>query len=153
MRTLSPIPFTKEGYNKLKREYEELFKERPQAVATLKQARELGDLRENGLYRAARSRLSSIDSRLERLHFMIKLGFVQDISKETISIGSKVKVFDGEHMKVFYIVGNYESDPTQNKISTSSPIGTALVGKSVGDEIEIRIPVGKVIYKIVSVTS
>ncbi len=142
------IRFTKEGLEKVKREYEELLVIRKPAVLELKRAREMGDLSENGLYHAAKANLRSIDSRTRRLSNMIKLADVYEAPKNQIGIGSKVIVSDQGKETEYDIVGDYEADPLKHKISPNSPIGRALVGKKLGDEIEITTPRGTVKLQI-----
>ncbi|MCL4387010.1 MAG: transcription elongation factor GreA [Patescibacteria group bacterium] len=148
------ILFTKEGYEKVKKERDELIALRQEAVENLARARELGDLSENSLYKAARARLSSIDNRIRRLSELLKIGeVVEKPTGETIGIDSIVTVTDGKKIRVFHIVGGYESDPLSGKISHNSPIGKALVGKRVGDSINVDVPAGKVSYKILKIES
>jgi len=152
MAKIWTIQFTKEGYEKIKKDYDELLAKRKPAVLVLKEARELGDLSENGLYKAARANLSSIDNRLRRLDNMIKRGEVVNPVKGVVGIGSKVIVSDGKMKKEFSIVGEQEADPLNHKISNVSPIGKALLGKKVGDSVVIEIPSGKLTYKILEIS-
>lgn len=152
MRKIIPIHFTKEGLENLKHEYEALLGTRPEAVRNLTEARNMGDLSENGLYKGARMRLSSIDATLRRLKNIIKLADIIEPSKKGIvSIGTSVTVFDGNNNKVFHIVGTYESEPKSGKISQNSPIGRALVGKKIDDVVEVDTPSGKNILTIISI--
>lgn len=142
-KILHPIPFTKDGLEDVKKKYQALIDERPEAVNNLTKSRELGDLSENGFYKASRAKLSSIDNQLFRYEMMIKLAVVSDDApKDVIAIGSRVLVFDGNNEREFQIVGNYEADPSSGKITTNSPIGRALIGKKVGEQIKIAIPSG-----------
>lgn len=143
MKQLKRIPFTKEGFEKIKFDYEALKSSRPEAVETLRRARDLGDLSENGLYKAARAQLSSIDSRLSRLEILIKLADVQESKPGIIGVGSRVSLREGDNETTYVIVGEYEVNPKEKKISTASPIGRALVGKKVGDTVEISLPTKK----------
>lgn len=146
------IPVTKEGFEKLKKELEELQASRPAAVKTLSEARAMGDLSENGLYTAAKARLRSIDSQLFRLDIQIKLADIQDpSSKDEVGIGSTVIVNDGTIDKTFHIVGDYEADPLNGKISQNSPLGRALIGKKAGQEAEFHAPKGIIRFKILSI--
>lgn len=152
MRKIQPISFTKEGLENIKKEYEALLAERPQAVKNLTDARNMGDLSENGLYKGTRARLSSIDATLRRLKNTIKLAVVEKVmTNGTIGIGSEVTVSDGKKNRIFYIVGTYESDPASNKISAYSPIGRALMGKKAEEEVEISTPAGIVHYNILEI--
>ena len=152
MRQIKRIPVTKEGFENLQKELAELQASRPAAVKTLSEARAMGDLSENGLYTAAKARLRSIDSQLFRLDIQIKLADIQDSSsKNEIGIGSKVKVSDGNVVKTFHVVGDYEADPLNGKISQNSPLGKALLGKKIGQSAEFQAPMGTVSYKILSI--
>lgn len=143
MKQLRRIPFTKEGLDKIKFDYEKIKSSRPEAVETLRRARDLGDLSENGLYKAARAQLSSIDARLLRLEMLIKLADVQESKPGIIGVGSRVALREGGNEITYIIVGEYEANPKEKKISTASPIGRALVGKKVGDTVEISLPTKK----------
>ncbi|RJQ26185.1 transcription elongation factor GreA [Candidatus Parcubacteria bacterium] len=151
MRKLRRIPFTKEGLENLKIEYQKILDERPNAVKTLADARELGDLSENGLYKAARARLSSIDANLRRIDITIKLAEVEEPEKGIVGVGSKVFVNDGEKNRDFSVVGKYETDPLRSKVSDESPIGRALMNKKVGDVVNIHTPKGKISFKILKI--
>ena len=147
------IRFTKEGFEKAKQEYEDLLKQRPFVIEDLQKARELGDLKENGYYQASRQKLSYIDGRLFRLKMDMKYADVIEVKTGNgVSIGSKVTLTDGEKEQVFTIVGDFEANPSEGKISLLSPIGKALEGKSVKDEIYLELPKGKITYKILKVT-
>lgn len=146
---LSNQIFTKDGFEKLKVEQQELLNKRKQAVSNLKQAREMGDLSENGFYKAARFELNSLDARLRKLATQIKFGRVADSpSKGTIGIGSTVIVSNPTDLKHFTIVGADEASPAENRISNLSPIGKALIGKHRGETIVVRTPSNTIEYTI-----
>lgn len=149
MRTIKRIPVTREGFEKLQKELEELKKNRPEAVNTLSDARKMGDLSENGLYTAAKMRLKSIDAQIFRLNIQIKLA---DIIKPSlsgiVSLGSKIVVSKNGQNREFYIVGDYEADPLTGKISSKSPLGKKILGKKINELIEVDTPSGKKTYKI-----
>lgn len=152
IKQIRRIPVTREGFEKLKRDYEDLKKMRPQAVDTLSDARKMGDLSENGLYTAAKMRLKSIDSQMFRISIQIKLAEIIEENKSgIIGINSKVKIDDGASERTLHIVGRFEADPINNKISSNSPIGRGLLRKKSGDTVEIVTPSGKRIYKILEV--
>lgn len=137
------IPFTSSGYEKLKEEKAKLLRERPEAVEHLRRAREMGDLSENGYYKASRAKLSSLDSRLRHLEKLIRLGkVVQSANTGFIDIGSTVTISDGTKDSTYTLVGGYESDPSKKTISYLSPIGKALMGKKVGDMVDVKTPTG-----------
>jgi len=142
-KQLHPIPFTKDGLEDIKKKYQELQDARPEAVNNLTKSRELGDLSENGFYKASRARLSSIDNQLFRYEMMIKLAVVdENAPADIIVLGSKVVVHDGKSEREFQIVGNYEADPTSGKITTNSPIGKALMGRKIGEKVQVSVPSG-----------
>lgn len=148
VRQIKQITFTKEGFGEIKKELEDLVSSRKDAVLTLSAARALGDLSENGLYTAAKARLRSIDTEINRRKYYLKVGVVKTAGKEMVGVGSSVKVTNEGKVRVFYLVGDYESNPAENKISQNSPIGRALMGKRVGNNIQVETPAGRVVFKI-----
>lgn len=152
VREFKKIPFTQDGYRDMEKELHSLELERPAAVETLARARALGDLSENGMYKAARARLSSIDHRRERLKDLMKLAEISTPSgKNEVEIGSKVVLAqEGREMTVT-VVGGYESDPSAQKISHISPLGQAIMGKSRGALVVVQAPAGAVEYTIVKI--
>lgn len=146
---------TNEGLEELKKELEDLKKKkRPEVLERVSKAREMGDLSENSEYHAAREELSLIDGRTEELQEILKN--VQVIEEENgkaqnVQLGSKVTLHIGKKKDVYTIVGEWEADPKNKKISHESPIGKALIGKKVGEDIEVEAPAGKIKYTIVSV--
>jgi transcription elongation factor GreA len=147
-----PIPFTKEGYQKLLAERVQLLADRPEAVDHLKKAREMGDLSENGYYKASRQRLSFLDSRIRRVERLVKLAvIVEPTSSDYVQIGTKVRVNDGKTDHEYTIVGGYESDPSQQTISHISPLGKALMGKRINDVVMVQAPRGTITYKILEI--
>lgn len=144
------IRFTKEGFAKLQQEYDKLLKERPAVVEDLKKAREMGDLKENGYYKASRQKLSYIDGRLFRLKNELKLAeIIENDPTQGISIGSTVTLFDGQKERILTIVGDLEADPSDGKISLLSPLGKILEGKKINEKIALETPRGQIIYNIV----
>jgi len=146
------ILFTKQGFEKLKNDYESLLKLRPLAVLDLKKAREMGDLSENGYYKAARFKLNDIDRNLRHFSYLIKFAVVTDEPKMgIIGIGSKVNLKISGKDKKYLIVGEYEASPAENKISFLSPMGKGLLGKKVMDKININSPAGEMKVEIIKV--
>jgi transcription elongation factor GreA len=150
------IYLTPKGLEDLKKEHEDLVKrERPEVVSRLSSARENGDLSENAEYTAAREELAFIDGRIDELEGLLKqVVLITDAGNhgtQMVELGSEVTVKINEKQEVFVIVGEWEADPTEKKISHESPLGKGLIGKIVGDEIEVEAPVGKIVYKILSV--
>jgi len=150
------IYLTKKGFEDLQKEYDDLVnKRRPEIVERLSSAREMGDLSENAEYTAAREELSFIDGRIEELEELLKQAeLINDENHKThsVDLGSKVIVKIGDKKETFTVVGEWEADPVEKKISHESPLGKALIGKAVGDEIEVEAPAGKMSYKIVSIS-
>ena len=149
------IYLTKEGIAELKKEYEELSNiRRPEVLARVSQARNQGDLAENGEYIAAREDLSFIDGRLDELEELLKQAvLIRDsrASNGTVKLGSKVTLHIKGKEETFMLVGEWEADPKERKISHESPLGKALIGKRVGEKIEVEAPAGKISYTIVSI--
>lgn len=153
MKKIKRIPVTKEGFQRLKDELESLKSERPSAVKTLADARSMGDLSENGLYTAAKARLRSIDNQIFRLEIQIKLADIAESNGTGLAeIGSKVEVRDGDVSKTFELVGDYEANPMEGKISQNSPLGRALKGKKSGDTAVFDAPSGQITYVITKVS-
>ena len=147
---MKKIPFTHEGLTQLQSEYESLEKKRTPAVNDLKSAREKGDLSENSAYRAARSKLSSIDHRLKRMKLLLDKAYViENKNSEFADIGSYVTVIDNNNEKqTFRIVNTYESDIDKGQISYFSPLGKAMIGKKEDDKVSVPTPSGMKVFKI-----
>lgn len=146
--------FTKEGLEKLKEELHNLqTKKRFEVADRIKVAKEFGDLSENAEYHEAKEEQAFVEGRIIELEHLIKTAVVADNNdvKGVVSVGSKVKVKKDEKELNFVIVGSTEADPINGKISLESPIGSALLNHKVGDEIEIDLPAGKSIYKIIDI--
>ncbi len=149
---MKQIRFTKEGFEKAQQEYEELQKKRPAVVEDLKKARELGDLKENGYYQASRQKLSYIDVRLFRLKMDMKYAvIIETTAGDRVSIGNQVTLANEEKKITYTIVGDFEANPSEAKISLLSPLGRAINGKKVGDEVTLETPRGKIVYKLVAI--
>lgn len=147
------IPFTEEGYNKIKQEYDTLIIKRPEFVNNLTIAREMGDRSENAAYKEARRKLSSTDSRIRFLKRIVEHAkVVKPSSTDYVEIGSVVTVNNGQQNITFYIVGEYEADPMSKKLSYKSPVGQALLHKKVGQSTTIILPVGEITYTIKNIT-
>ncbi len=146
---------TKEGLDELKRELEELNKvKRPEVLERVSAARAMGDLAENSEYTAAREDLSLIDGRIEELTEILKSAeLIKETGKDTkaIQLGSTVIVSIGGKKEEFALVGEWEADPHNKKISHESPLGKALIGKAVGEKIEVEAPAGTISYTVISI--
>ncbi len=148
------VLLTREGLQELKKEYADLKDvKRPIAVQRLSDARELGDLSENSEYAAAKQDLSFIDGRILELEEIIhgaKL-ISGNHTKSQVDVGCKVILHINGKKDEFMLVGEWEADPKEKKISHESPLGKALMGKKVGDKVEVEAPAGKIIYKILGI--
>ncbi len=151
-KQIKRIPVTREGFEKLQSELKRLQNERPAAVKTLAEARAMGDLSENGLYTAAKARLRSIDNEMFRLEIQIKLADIKESGSKTIDIGSEVEVSQDGVKTIYYVVGDYEANPLERKISQHSPLGRVLLGKKAGDTVQFQAPKGIISYKIEKVS-
>ncbi len=150
------IYLTKEGLEELKKEHEELTNvKRPDVLERVSQARSMGDLSENAEYVAAKEELSFIDGRIEELDELLKqVVLITESGKNsthTVKLGSKVTLHVKGKKESFIVVGEWEADPKEKKISHESPLGKALIGKKVGEKVEVEAPAGKILYNIVSV--
>lgn len=147
------VKLTKEGLEALKSELADLRDvKRPKLVDRLANARSQGDLSENSDYQSAKEELEFLDGRIEELEDVIKTASVVPVTKSGgVDVGTKVTVrFNGKEI-IFNIVGEWEADPMNKKISHESPLGKALVGKRVGDKVEVEAPAGKVNYEIIAI--
>jgi transcription elongation factor GreA len=150
---IKKILLTPEGLKEKEAERTDLKTQRVDAVKELVTARNMGDLSENGAYKAARFRLSGIDRRIRYLDGVLRR--VSVIEKRTdgrVGIGSEVIVNDRQKDLQVTIVDGHESDFMRGKISLYSPIGKALMGRKAGDSVEISTIKGKVIYTIKSIS-
>jgi transcription elongation factor GreA len=154
---MDKIPMTKKGFLALESELKNLKEvERPEIIEAISVARDHGDLSENAEYHAAREKQSFIEGRIKELEAVISLAQVIDpatMSGDTVKFGATVLVADEDTDEEFtyQIVGQYEADITKNLISIASPIGKALIGKDVGDSVEVAAPGGTKGYEIVEV--
>ena len=154
-RPAGVVDMTAEALARMKADVHEMtHSRRPEVVARIKSARELGDLRENAEYHAAREEQSFLEGRIQLLEQRIRQARVIEApaadDRRRVRLGSTVVVeHDGERM-TYAVVGSSEADPAKGRISASSPVGAALLGHDVGEEIDIRTPRGTARYRIVS---
>lgn len=148
-----PMLITASGLEELKLELAELSGvKRPKLVERLSVARSMGDLSENNDYQDAKEELAFIDGRISELENLVQNALIaQPSGTSIIDVGHKVTVHVNSSQSVFHIVGEWEADPGQKKISPSSPLGQALMGKKVGDKVEVAAPAGKILYTIVAI--
>lgn len=151
------VPMTAEGFVRLEEELKNLKSvERPSIIKAIAEAREHGDLSENAEYHAARERQSFVEGRILELEDKIGRAEVIDVSKldgETVMFGAKITLVDDdtEEKVVYQIVGEDESDIKIGRLSISSPLARALIGKKKGDMVEVNTPKGVKTYEVVKV--
>jgi transcription elongation factor GreA len=154
---MEKVPMTADGLKSLEDELKSLkSKDRPAVIRAISEAREHGDLSENAEYHAARERQSFIEGRIKELEDIISRADVIDVSKlsgDTVRFGAIVTVADEEtdEEQTYQIVGVHEADLKAGRISISSPIARALIGKSVGDTVEVKAPGGSKFYEVVKI--
>ncbi len=154
---MEQIPITIEGFEALKEEFQRLKTiERPENIKAIEVARSHGDLSENAEFDAAKDRQSFIEGRIGELGYKIASAKVIDpdsVPKDCVRFASKVLIenLDSEEEVEYMIVGQEESDIRMGKISVSSPLGRALLGKKPGDEVVLQAPGGKRNYEIVDI--
>jgi len=148
------IQLTQKGFNGLQLELEDLVKnKKSKAIDRLSKARSMGDLKENSEYTAAKEELAFVEERIQEINNVLSNAEVTLMYKagNKIEIGSTVTVDIKGQKDTFQIVGEFEADPMNKKLSQNSPIGQALIDKKIGDLVEINIPAGKIQYKIVEI--
>lgn len=154
MKKPDDIQLTPAGLEKLKQEYQDLQNKRPSVLARMVAAREQGDLSENAGYHASKEELAKTDHRMREIKYLLRfIKVVKSDKSGEVKIGSSIVLNDGTTSYNFTIVGQFEADPVNNKLSNLSPIGAAVLGKKVGDKITIDTPDGKATYKLVDIES
>ncbi|MCG8563723.1 MAG: transcription elongation factor GreA [Desulfobacterales bacterium] len=154
---MEQLPITTEGYKALKEELERLKTiDRPETIKAIEVARAHGDLSENAEYHAAKERQSFIEGRIGEISYKLGNAKVIDpesVPKDVVRFASKVLVenLDSEEEIEYMIVGPDEADIKKGKISVSSPLGSALIGKEPGDEAVLQAPGGKRVYEIIDI--
>ena len=154
---MDKYPLTKVGFEALEQELKNLKGvERPNIIAAIAEARSHGDLSENAEYSAAKEKQSFIEGRIQELEVVISRAQVIDpstIKGSIIRFGATVVLADEktDEEKTYQIVGDYEADIENNKISLSSPLAKALIGKEIGDEVMYVAPGGKKSFEVVDV--
>lgn len=145
---------TKEGVEELKAELAELISQRGVVAERIKTAREFGDLSENAEYSSARQEQEKAESRIGEIeHILLNVDVIKKPKGDSkVQLGSVVKLKDGGNKtKEFKVVGTVEADPLNGKISDESPIGRALIGKKVGEKVEIVTPADTTTYTVVDI--
>lgn len=144
---------TKEGVDELKTELNELTAQRSVIADRIKTAREFGDLAENAEYSSARQEQEKNETRITEIEHILQNTEVIKAPRaaRAVQLGSVVRLKGSGRAKEFQVVGTVEADPLNGKISDESPIGQALIGKRVGDKVEIHTPVENSSYKIAEI--
>ena len=154
---MDKIPMTPQGHKNLSEEYRRRTAEdRPAIIAAISEARAHGDLSENAEYHAAKEQQSLNEGRIKELESLLALADIIDVTKisgSTIKFGATVKLVDEETEaeKSYQIVGDAEADLSQGRVSISSPIARAMIGKEAGDSVEVAAPGGARMYEILDV--
>ena len=146
---------TPEGYQEIKDEIARLKKDRPRRIKILQEARSMGDLSENSEYDQAREEQANLEKRILEIEYTLEHATVIDKSSDDgkVGIGCNVELQyeDDDDTESYKIVGSQEADPFNNKISNESPIAAAIMGRKVGDTVEVSSPDGVYNVKIVAI--
>lgn len=152
MATVEKMPMLQVGYDKLNGQLRELKAERPLIVDAIEEARAHGDLSENAEYHAAKERQGQVEATIADLEDKLSRAQVIDpktLSGDKVIFGATVTLLDEDDKPVCYqIVGQAEADAKMGMISYSSPLGRALIGRQVGDEVEVSVPSGDKFYLV-----
>ncbi len=154
---MEQIPITRQGYEKLKKELQKLKTvERPSTIKAIEEARAHGDLSENAEYHAAKERQGFLEGRINNLEYKLGVADVIDpdtLSKDVVVFGCTVVLenIDTGDEVTYQLVGPDESDIKEGRISVGSPLGQAMIGKLVGDEMTINAPAGKRMYELIEI--
>ncbi|MFO0782016.1 MAG: transcription elongation factor GreA [Candidatus Saccharimonadales bacterium] len=145
---------TQDGVNELKAELDSLVAKRPDLAEAIRSARELGDLTENAEYQSARAEQEKTEDRISELeNILLNVEIIKKPKGDSkVQLGSTVKLKGDSKTKQFQVVGTVEADPLNGKISDESPIGQALIGKKVGESVEIVTPAETATYKITDIS-
>ena len=157
MTALTKVPMTGDGFNRLQEELKRLKStDRPSIIRQIAEAREHGDISENAEYHAARERQSFIEGRVLELEDKIARAEVIDVSKlsgKVVKVGATVTLADEETEEeaAYQIVGEDEADISKGRLSVTSPLARALIGKGIGDSVEVNTPRGARSYEVMKV--
>ncbi len=156
MNNKKPILLTKEGYEEIKEELNDLINvKRPENIEAIKEARALGDLSENADYDAARNEQAEIEAKIKKLETILEnVQIIESVSTDEVGVGTTVKIAyidDEDDVDQYKIVGSQEADPFESKISNESPIAKALMGHKVGDVVSVESPNGSYEVKVIEI--
>lgn len=140
---------TKDGVAELQAELADLKNKLIDVIESIKTARDQGDLSENAEYHAAKEEQERVDNRIAEInHILTNAEVVSKRAKSSVSIGCSVTLKNGSKPVTYHIVDSVEANPLEAKISDESPIGKALMGKKVGEKVEIKLPAGAKTYEV-----
>ena len=152
MATMEKVPMLAEGYERLTADLKALRAERPRIVDAIEEARAHGDLSENAEYHAAKERQGQVEAQISEIEDKVSRAQIIDpktLSGDKIIFGATVTLLDEDDKPIKYqIVGQTEADASKGRISYSSPLARALIGKKVEDEIEVTVPSGDKFYLV-----
>ncbi len=155
MATVEKMPMLQEGYEKLTADLRRLKEERPQIVDAIEEARAHGDLSENAEYHAAKERQGQIEASIADIEDKLSRAQIIDpteLSGDKVIFGATVTLLDEDEKEVRYqIVGQTEADAKTGRISYNSPLGRALIGRKVDDEVEVSVPAGDRYYLVAKI--
>jgi len=155
MATVEKMPMLEEGHRLITDELHRLKQERPEIIDAIEEARAHGDLSENAEYHAAKERQGQIEASIADLEDRMSRAVIIDpktLSGDKIVFGATVHLIDEDEKPITYqIVGQMEADAKQGKISYNSPLGRALIGRKVGEDVEVTVPSGDRFYSVDSI--
>ena len=155
MATVEKMPMLQEGYEKLTADLRRLKDERPQIVDAIEEARAHGDLSENAEYHAAKERQGQIEASIADIEDKLSRAQIIDpkeLSGDKVVFGATVTLLDDDEKPVKYqIVGQTEADAKSGRISYNSPLGRAMIGRKVDDEVEVSVPAGDRYYVVAKI--
>lgn len=145
---------TQDGYDSLEEQLNELKRKQEHLIIQIEEVAQPDESGEDSLATQLKEELEVVNEKIDNLESTLEDSKIisGDIQKDQVQIGCKVKIkISGNLTKEFNIVNQFEADPNTNKISDLSPLGVALIGKKINDEVEVSAPIGKITYKIVSI--
>jgi transcription elongation factor GreA len=144
---------TKDGYQNLKEQLESLKSKQEHLIDQIEEVAQPDESGEDGLVTQLKEELELTNNKVDEIEETLNTSQIikNKTSFNSIQLGCKVKIKIASNIREFFIVNQFESNPAANKISDQSPLGKALIGKKVKDQIEVEAPVGKILYKIVSI--
>ena len=145
---------TKEGYTQLNLQLVDLKKKQDHLITQIEEVAQPDESGEDGLVTQLKEELELTNSKIAEIEESLEVSEIisDKVNSDCIQVGSRVKIKVSSSTKEFHIVSQLESDPVSSKISDQSPLGKALIGKKINDEIEVDAPVGKIIYKVISIS-